>query len=370
MKLNKYIAVVPIIEGTLDLLKLTERSYVWVPLWDDLRCLHGKCLLGQFKIFVDQEDPPSTQPKLFVCTLIEAQTLEQAYESAAQRMRAFAANLVTFSVCSRGFEPIIGDMQVTEFYPPKSPPAIKDKVDLDLVEITIGKGNLKTIRTPYYLFKFSYPLGCQFSHNQYITAYSTLQKLEAPQPTQMPDVRLLQKKELQNIESHLDKIIGSGYTDEAKLMNVIAPIYSAAVTAKNMLMSYVLLWQVLESIASTRDFGKKLLDKNTMNGIRALLQQQRYDNTAISRLNSMLGTVKQKNEIDVIAETLRDYVYPAEALEKLKKSVEILRNMRGAIVHPRVCRTLREPEIMERYRELRHIVDSLVQKLSRKVCGS
>lgn len=370
MRLIKYIVVVPIIEGTLDLLKLTKRSYVLLPLWDDLRCLHGKCLFGQFKIFVDQQDPFSSSPKLFVCTLVDAQTLEHAYEGAVKKIRTFATDLVTWSLCSRSFEPIFGEMRVAEFYPTKLLPAIEKKLSLDLVELTVEKGNPKTIHTPYYSLNFNYPLVFEFSHNEYVTAYSILPKLEGAQDTQRPDVFLLRKEELQNMEFDLDKIRRARYTDEAELINVIAPIYSAAIMEKNMLMSYLLLWQVLECVASTRDFGTNLLDRNTMNGISALLRQEGYAATAISRLRSILRDVRQKNQIKVMAEILQDYAYPAQGVHELEQKVKKLRKMRGAIVHPKTSATVGELEIMDLHGELRHIIDTVVKKVSRKVCSS
>jgi hypothetical protein len=84
MKSRKYIIVVPMIESKLDLLRFGGGRYTWVPFWHDLRGLHGKRISQEFKIFIDQPDPDSSPPKLFVCTLVNAQSKEEAYKKGTE----------------------------------------------------------------------------------------------------------------------------------------------------------------------------------------------------------------------------------------------------------------------------------------------
>jgi hypothetical protein len=150
---------------------------------------------------------------------------------------------------------------------------------------------------------------------------------------------------------------------EANLVNIVATLYSGAITTENISVSYLLLWQILESVASSKDNGGKLFNSTVMNKIRELLQQEGYDVDTVQRVNSILLMLGKKNDVQLIAETLWDYLHPAEGVDGLKRKVKKFRSLRGAVTHPGLSRKLSMYELMETYTELRDIVHRLVHKL-------
>jgi hypothetical protein len=80
-------------------------------------------------------------------------------------------------------------------------------------------------------------------------------------------------------------------------------------------------------------------------------------------IKSIVGMLREKTESEIIAETLRDYLHPAEGVDISEQKVEKFRGIRGAVTHPRLSRRLDTHELMETYTELRDIVERLVHKL-------
>lgn len=357
MKLRKHIVVVPVVEAKLDLLTFGESKYTWVSFWDDLRDLHDKCILHEFKIFVDQLDPASSPPKLFICTLISAQK-EEAYSEGINSVRRLCNSLVC--LFSKGFEPRYHEAVVVPF-PCELPPTIEDTISVELVELTIKNGTIEEIRTPYFVWKPKVGLPGKAVHEQYLTTYFKIPKIE-PGIFHMPTIYMVPKEVLQNIESNLRKVTAHESSDETALMDVITTLYSAAITVGNVSISYLLLWQILESLASSKDEDRQLLTGNTVNRIQELLQREGYDADRVHRVNSQLGMLKKKSDTQIIAELLRQYLSPNEDIEVLKKDVEEFRKIRGAITHPRT-RVLDANKLYESYKKLRETAHQLLQKL-------
>lgn len=355
MKLKKYIVVVPIVEMELALLRFGENRYTWVPFWDDLRELDGKCIFDEFKIFVDQEDLASSPPKLFVCTLTKAEGTEKAYEQGTQAILALSNRLVI--LLGQGFEPIQHEAIVVDLTP-----IIKDTIDVKLVELTTKNGNVESIATPYGVWKSNFPIPLRFSHNEYVTLHSKVQKIEEGN-IGLPTAKMVQKDVLLNIEANLKRLGAFKSNDERELMNVIATLYSAAIITSNISISYLLLWQVLESFAASKEAGGKLLTRKTLNSIKRLLQEECYDTATVKKVSSRLGMLREKTEVQMIAEMLREYSFPGNSVDVLEQKVEEFRKIRGAITHPRLSGRLDANELLTNYKELRGIIDNLLQKL-------
>lgn len=359
MKSKKYIVVVPMVETELALLQFSENRYTWVPFWDDLRELNSKCMFDEFKIFVDQEEPRSSPPKLFVCTLIDAESVEKAYEQAIEAIRALSSELVT--LFGRGFELMEHEAMVVGLTP-----IIKDTVDVKLIELTIKNGNVERIATPYGAAEPGFSQPISFSHNEYVTTHSKLQKIEGDmRSVQFPVTKMVPKQVLLNIEANLKRRGASRSNDERQLMNVMTSLYSAANATTNIKMSYLLLWQILESCASSKDYGSKLLTDNTMNSVMTLLQKENYDDRARDRVGGALGTLRKKNDNEVIAEIFREYVLPAESVKALKQKVKKFSDIRSAIVHPKYSRRLDANKLLTNYGKLSDIIYELLRKLGR-----
>jgi len=361
MKFKRYIVVVPMVVSKLELLTFSGNKYTWVSFWDDLRGLHSKCIFRKFKIFVDQPDPASSPPKLFVCTLVNAQSVEEAYKKGTENVLALSNSLVR--LFSEGFEPKYHETIVIPFHPAGLPPTIEGTISVELVKLTTKNGNVEEIATPYSAWKPKVAVLGKAAHKEYVTAYFKVPKIEAG-ISEMPTIRMSPKEVLLNIETHLKKTRAFKSSDEARLMNLVATLYSAAVTTENMSVSYLLLWQILESFASSKDDGGKLFTGTIINRIRGLLQEEGYDDDTTRRVNSILGMLGKKNNIQIIAEMLGEYVFVGKSIAELKGQVDRLREIRGAIVHPKVSRRLDANKLMVSYKELRDIVDKLFRKLS------
>ena len=357
MKLKKYIAVAPMVELSLDLLRFGKNRYTWASFWDDLRGLDSRCIFNKFKIFIDQEDPAFFPPKLFVCMLISAESIEEAYEKCIQDILALSNGLV--SLFSKGFEPIYHEMIIIPLYSIAPPPMTKDAISVKLVELTIKNGNVDTIITPYGVWRHVRTRG-EASHKEYLDAYFNIPKIEAGN-IPMPDIRMLKKEALLNLEHRLKKTGTFESNTKAKLVNLVASLYSAAVTTENISVSYLLLWQILESSTSSKEAGRKSLNKTTLNSIKGLLQEEKYDNATVQKVNSVLGGLR--DEVEMIAEMLRKYLFPDDGVDVLEQKVEKFRKIRGAITHPRPSRRLDTNELLTNYKELRDIINKLLWKL-------
>lgn len=360
MKFKRYIVVVPMVGSKLDLLRFSENRYTWVSFWHDLRGLHSKCIFHEFKIFVDQPDPTSSPPELFVCTLVNAQSVEEAYKKGTENVLSLSNSLMR--LLSEGFEPKYHETIVVPFHPAELPPTIEDTISVELVKLTTKNGKVEEIATPYSAYKPRLALPGKAAHEKYATTYFKIPKLESG-TSEMPPIYMSPKEHLLDIEPHLEKIRAFKSNDEARLMNVVATLYSAAITTENISVSYLLLWQILESFASSKDDGGKLFNDTIMNRVRGLLQQEGYDVDTAHRVNSILGMLGKKNDIQIIAEMLGGYVFVGKSIAELKGQVDRLREIRGAIVHPKVSLRLDANKLMVSYKELRDIVDKLVRKL-------
>ena len=128
-------------------------------------------------------------------------------------------------------------------------------------------------------------------------------------------------------------------------------------------ISYLLLWQILESFASSKEAGGKLLTETTMNNIKDLLQKESYDIATIHRISSMIGMLEKKNPTQIIAEILREYLFPNENIEVLKQKVEKLKKIRNSITHPEPSKRLDANELQTNYKELKGIIERLLRKI-------
>ena len=358
MNASKYISVVPILETRLDLLPLGEQRYTWFPLWDDLRSLNRECLLDRFKLFVDQQDPRCSPPKLFVCTLIRAINEEEAYQKGTKAIRSLVNQLVT--LLHRGFEVKEHEALIVNISP-----ITKGTINIKLVELTIRNGNVKDISTPYGKWTSKFPQIMTFSHNGYLATFSKIQKIESDtRGVHLPKVEMLPKEILLNVDVNLRKMESTMSEDKKKLMSVVTNLYNAAVTMSNVSVSYLLLWQVLESFVLSEDGGEQLISGNTLVMVTSLLRNENYDAKTQQKVKSMLGMLTKKSEIDAIAEILKHYIFPSEKLAKLRKDIEGFRRMRGAIVHPKDSSHIDTAKLLASYGELRNLVEAMFRRLN------
>lgn len=167
-----------------------------------------------------------------------------------------------------------------------------------------------------------------------------------------------------NIENSL-KVMLAESNIEGEVKNTIANLYSAAITMENIPISYLLLWQILESLASSQETGGKLLAETTMIYIKDLLQKENYDIATIHRINSILGMLEKKNPTQIIAEIFREYLFPNENMEVLKQKVEKLKNIRNKITHPEASKRLDGNELQTNYKELKGIIDRLLREIKK-----
>ena len=357
MGTEKYIVILPVVELELDLYKFSENRYTWLQLWDDLKSLNGKCI-NKFKIFVDQEGISSSPPKLFILTLIDANSKDEAYKKGTEKILELVNSLVFLFL--RGFEPIHHEAIVVPFCLSNHPLPVEDSIDLERIKVVIKTKNVDKIITPYGEWKFNPLLQGEASHKEYVTTYFKIRKTECDgKEIQVP---MLRKDMLLNIENRL-KVMLSESNIEGELKNTIATLYSAATTIENIPISYLLLWQILESFASSKDAGGKLLAGTTMNNIKEFLQKEDYDIATIHRINSMLGMLEKKNPTQIIAEIFREYLFPNENIAVLKQKVEKLKKIRNNITHPEPSKRLEGNELQTNYKELRGIVDKLLREI-------
>jgi hypothetical protein len=214
-------------------------------------------------------------------------------------------------------------------------PVIKDTIDVKLIELTTRNGNVESITTPYGVWKSNFPKPLSFSHNEYVTIYSKLQKIQEVS-IELPSAKMVRKDVLLNMEANLKRIGASKTNDERELMNVITSLYSAAATIGNISVSYLLLWQVLESLAASKEARSELLNKRILNSIKRLLQKEGYDVATVHRVDSQLGMLTEKSEVQMMAEMLRECLFPDDSVDALEQKVEEFRKIRCAITHPRL----------------------------------
>lgn len=362
MDTGKYIVILPVLELELDLYKFSENRYTWLQFWEDLKSLNSKCMFNEFKIFVDQGDPSSSPPKLFILTLIDANSKDEAYEKGTEKILNLVNNLVFLFL--RGFEPIHHEAVAVPFCPPNLPLSVDDSINVERIEVVIKTGNVDKIITPHGVWEFKPMLqGGKVSHKERVTTYFKIRKIECDGKEiqiRMP----IRKDVLLNIENSLEVMLSESKI-EKELKNTIATLYSASVTMENISISYLLLWQILESFASSKKVGEKLFTKTTTNNIKELLQKENYDIATIHRIGSMLGMLEKNTPTQIIAEIFREYLFPNENIEVLKQKVEKLKRIRNSITHPEPSKRLDANELQTNYKELKGIIERLLRKIKK-----
>jgi hypothetical protein len=355
---KEYISVIPITEIKVDLLSLGEQRYTWFPSWDDLRSLNGKCLLDRFKIFLDQQDPSHFQPKLFVCMLIAAVNEHEANWKGTEATRTLANQLVT--LFSRGFEVIEHEALIID-----ASLITKGISSLNMIELTILNGNVRTISSPHGKWTSNFPQGLAYSSDSCLSTFAKLQKIEGDtKDLCVPSIQMLQKEVLLNIDSNLRKMENAKPEHKKMLMNSITALYSAAITTSNVTISFLLLWQVLESLALIECQDEQAISSNTLEKIILLLSNEKYDLQTQRRVKSTLAMLTKKSNVDTIAEIVKREVFPNEEYATLRRDIDRFRRIRGAIAHPKGLSHEDTVNLLKSYQELRNIVQTLFKKLT------
>lgn len=347
---GRYIVIFPVVEMRLDLLPFGKR-YTWLRSWEDLRDLHGKIIGKQVKIFTYNEDAKRKPPKLFFSTLIDAPSEEEAYELGRRKLEEFVYLLSVF--LRKSFR-ILPFESIT--LPLPNVRSIKE------VELKVDKGYATKIITPRGAWTILSPHFGETTANTIFPAHFEMPKMEGKVSH---TAIVMSRKGLDEVGDFLVRIERLD-EEERGLLNVIGQLYSTATSSEVVSISYLLLWEILEVYSHARSYPTRLLDKQTLRKVRALLKQEKYEEKDIERLISVLGMRREKTETEVMSTVIQKDLFPEKELGEIYDMIRDLRKTRSEITHPKALSDIDQAILLDYYRKLKEIVEKLLISIIRK----
>lgn len=346
--MEKFIVVVPVMEYTLNLHQITDDQYTFFKHKDDLRLLDKKIINGRYKIFVENKELGPSQTKLFICTLVDAINENDAYKEGVKNISELINSMSLLFLT--GFYPLYHEAIAEVLFEENN---IKiDSVNLEITE----RGNIAKIISSDGEWTLHSPLYVYIDGDKRISKCITIPK--AGQHIDGTAI-VINKEDLIELENGLHKINLVREKHNSGLINVIAGLYNSAITTEDLSIAYLLLWQILETLASGKNDNKnKLVKADDIEKIGTLLADS--DKEYIKRIKGALSSLKVKGDVQIITEILKENVFVDKNGEDIKKIVESARAMRGSIVH---ANNIDSGKLQSKYKELRDIIEKLFKKL-------
>lgn len=341
---GRYVFILPVVEMRLDLLPFGKR-YTWLRSWEDMEELNGKVIGKRLKIFTYTEDAKRKPSKLFLCTLIDAPSEEEAYDLGRRRVEEFVYLMSVF--LRKGFR-ILPYETVT--LPLPNVRSIKE------VELQVNKGYIDKIIAPSGKWTILSPHFGEITANDIFPAHFEMPKIEGK--VSHTGI-VMSKKGLDEVGDFFVRI--EGLKDEERgLLNVIGQLYSAATSNELVSISYLLLWETLEVYSHTLSSPTRLLNKQTLRRVKAVLKQEKYEEKDVERLISVLGMYGEKTETEVMSIIIQKNLFSKKKLSEIDKMIRDLRKTRSMITHPKVLSDIDKGTLLDHYVILREIVERLL----------
>jgi len=347
---GRYIFILPVVEMRLDLLPFGKR-HTWLRSWEGLEELNGKIIGKQLKIFTYTEDAKHKPSKLFLCTLVDALREEEAYDLGRRKVEEFVYLMSVF--LRKGFR-ILPYETVT--VPLLNVRSIKE------VELQVDKGYVTKIIAPRGRWTILSPHFGEITGKDIFPSYFEMPKIEGKVSH---TAIAMSKTGLYEVGDFFVRI--KGLKDEERgLLNVIGQLYSAATTSESVSTSYLLLWETLEVYSHTLSSPTRLLNKETLIRVKALLKKENYQERDVDRLISVLGMYGEKTETEVMSFTIHKNLFPKKRLSEIHKLIRELRKTRSLITHPKILSDIDKATLLDNYAKLREIVENLLLSYIRR----
>jgi len=356
-ELQKYIVIIPVIELKQNLCRFTEHKFTWISFWNDLNKLDKKVVSGTYKFFVNPNISLDSPTKLFICVIVDTNSNDEAYKIGVEKILTLVNELVW--VFLTGFRIIYHEAITIPLVSIAS-----STIKIDNVDLIIEKGITKAVVTPYEQHKILSPFSITLRNNGFITAYGKIPQFEGNVNAQKP---LIPEEKVLNLEAYLEKVRPNKPSINSELIDMMAMLYSAAVTTEDIAISYLLLWQILESFGSAKKTTNKLITHGTLKKVKCLLDEEKqYNKDIVNRVINLLGNAKEKGDVQQISKTLKENLYITQDIRDIEKKVKEFRSIRGSITHPNPSKKLGVSKLMGKYVELFEIVERLFKSLLEK----
>lgn len=339
---GRYIVIVPAIAMNLDLLPFGKR-YTWMKCWDDLCELNEKIIGEQIKIFTYVEDPKREPTKLFLCTLIDSRSEEDAYEKGMAKIEEFLSLITVF--LRRSFEVLTYEVTTLPL------PNVRS---LKEVELHVDGGYLAKVSSPKGNWTMLSPHFGEITNDTIFPVYFELPKMEGKVSGTQTVIR---KKDFDEVEDFFVKIDRLS-KEERGFLKVIGQLYSTAISTEAISISYLLLWEILEVYSHTLSTLTQLLDKQKLSKVRKFLKQEKYEDT--ERIVSWLGMLGEQTETQVISTIIQKDLFPKKKIDEVNTTITALRKTRNMITHPKVLSNIDNATLLDHYQKLKEIVDKLL----------
>ncbi len=359
------LVVLPAVASELLLQRFALNRFTWLRLWGDLRRLNNRVINEEFKVFVYQRTPEHEPPRLFLCTLARGSDRDGAYAEGVERLMRLVTSLTRR--IGYGFDPLLHEVIIFPLTAWAAPEQYATGLSIRDIHLVVCEGRISAILTPLGYALERAPFHMVVGPGKgIITTFVEIPKYEAdlaPTITVQSDI-VLQDFESQIAAAmleHAPEISGDH-------LHSLTLLYNAALSMESVPIGFLLLWQVLESAASARDFGGTLLPERAWEKLESTLEGDGLDDEAQARIRGALSGLRQKGQNLVIAEMLREHVYPERELESLIGVVRAYQKTRGGISHPNAWNRDQLVAVMGQYIDLRKCVGVLIRRLSEPAC--
>ena len=229
------------------------------------------------------------------------------------------------------------------------------------VELDIDGGYVTRISTPHGSWNILSPHFGEITHDTIFPSYFEMPKIEGGVSG---TIIVMPRKGLDDVADFFLKI-DKLTKEERGLLKTVGQLYAAAVSTEAVSVSYLLLWEILEVYSNSFPSSSSLLDKQTLNQVRVLLEEKKYKAENVERIVSVLGMLNSQTETQMVSTIIKKKLLPDEKMEEINKLITALRRTRGTITHPKALSGVDRVTLLEHYRQLKEIIDKLLVHLSR-----
>lgn len=263
------------------------------------------------------EDVKHKPTKLFVSTLVDSLSEEEAYEEGIKKVEEFVSLINVF--LKRGFRILKYEVSTLP---------VPNVRSLEEVELHVDNGYVTKIITPYGSWTILPPHFGEVNHAEIFPLHFEMPKIEGKVS---PKVIVMPRKELRQVEDFFSRI-DSFDGEKRGLLKIIGQLYATAVSTETISVSYLLLWQILEVYAKTL---------------------------------SRLGMLRKPIKTEVISMTVNKNIFPEKSLDEIKRTIINLRETRNTITHPEIFKDVNNLRLLDHYMQLKGIVDKILISLSK-----
>lgn len=328
----------------------THSIFQW---WLDLNTIDKQVLLG-YKIFVVQDKKEKipgllNRPKIYIVNILEEENVKKATYAGLNKANNFLNHLsIEYGY---GFKLLIDETVVLDF-------SRGEQFDIKDVDLCFNKDNeLQS----YEVNKVRYKLSLHFiglaTKDEYIPTYFEFSNSRGNA------VSLDAKNKQLIADEYFPKTTIEKKFKTGSVEDTITSLWVNAVTSKDIIQSFINLWQIIEFVKDKND-SKKLFDDEQIGIIKEALIGSGVNKDIVEKriLNLISGWPEGTFSMLTLSgmnKVLPGYVIPKNLIEV----IEACRHLRGKYIHVKENYLLHPDEFYVSYKNIREIIDSIIEHL-------